>query len=162
MGLTREIISAVQDVLVYEERKALSRTGPIAGVRDVIAQLDKEGHVIAVVTNNGAKPVTDFLIEHHLVAFVDAVIGRDPTRPEQLKPSPVLVERALAVLEVEPSHAVFIGDSISDVEAGRAAGVAVVGFANKPGKYERLRLAGADAIITDMSLLMSHPAREVP
>lgn len=160
-GLSNEIISAVGDALVYEEHEALSRTSPISGVRDVIAQLDKEGHVIAVVTNNGAGPVTDFLIDHDLAAFIDAVIGRDPTQPEQLKPSPVLVERALVALKVEPSQAVFIGDSVSDVEAGRAAGVAVVGFANKPGKYERLRLAGAHAVITDMSVLMSHPAREV-
>lgn len=158
-GLNEEIIGAVQDALVYEEREALSRTSPIPGVWDVIAQLDKEGHVIAVVTNNGAEPVTDFLVKHGLADFVDAIIGRDPTRPEQLKPSPVLVERALADLDVEAPGAVFVGDSISDVEAGRAAGVPVIGFANKPGKYERLRLAGAHTIITNMSALTSQPGR---
>lgn len=160
-GLSGEIISAVQDALVYEEREALSRTAPIPGVRAVIAQLHKEGHVIAVVTNNGAEPVTDFLARHDLAAVIDAVIGRDPTRPDQLKPSPVLVERALAAVGVEPNAAVFVGDSISDVEAGRGAGVDVVGFANKPGKYERLRLAGARAIITNMTALTAHHAQGI-
>jgi len=44
---------------------------------------------------------------------------------------------------------VFIGDIPSDVGAGHAARVPVVGYANKPGKAERL--AKADAIITSMA-----------
>lgn len=39
---------------------------------------------------------------------------------------------------------------VTDVEAARAADVPVVGYANKPGKADRLQDAGADAIATDM------------
>ncbi|WP_432982657.1 HAD family hydrolase [Dactylosporangium sp. CA-233914] len=49
----------------------------------------------------------------------------------------------------------FVGDSISDIEAGRGAGVVTVGFANKGGKRERLQLAGADFVIDRMAELVS-------
>lgn len=43
------------------------------------------------------------------------------------KPGPVLVQRALDALEVEPEEAVMVGDRRStDIHAGRAAGVATV------------------------------------
>jgi phosphoglycolate phosphatase-like HAD superfamily hydrolase len=44
-----------------------------------------------------------------------------------------------------------VGDSVTDIEAGRAAGVATVGYANKPGKD--VDLAGADAVVTAMAEL---------
>ena len=50
---------------------------------------------------------------------------------------------------------VFIGDSISDVEAGQAAGISVIGYANKFGKDFLLSRAGAVATVAPLSDLMS-------
>ncbi len=44
----------------------------------------------------------------------------------------------------------FIGDSETDVLAGLVGGVAVIGYANKPGKAETLSQAGARAVVTDL------------
>jgi beta-phosphoglucomutase-like phosphatase (HAD superfamily) len=44
----------------------------------------------------------------------------------------------------------FVGDSTSDVFAGRLAGMPVIGYANRPGKAELLRQAGADAVTTGL------------
>lgn len=41
----------------------------------------------------------------------------------------------------------------SDVEGSRAAGMPVIGYANKPGKASRLENVGAEAIITSMGEL---------
>lgn len=59
---------------------------------------------------------------------------------------------------VAPASCVFIGDQTTDIEAGQAAGVSTIGFANKPGKVESLRGAGADAILTTM-LDLAHAIR---
>ena len=67
--------------------------------------------------------------------------------------------QALQALKVAPDAAVLVGDSATDVAAARAAGVACVGYANKPGKAERLAAAGADAIVTDMTDLAGVLAR---
>jgi phosphoglycolate phosphatase len=70
--------------------------------------------------------------------------------PLLLKPDIHLVDQALAVLDAPPSTAVFVGDTTDDMEAGRAAGVRTIGYANKPGKRERLGDAGADALVEAM------------
>jgi phosphoglycolate phosphatase len=44
-----------------------------------------------------------------------------------------------------------VGDSITDVEAGLAADIWTIGYANKPGKDEALRDAGADAVLDSMA-----------
>jgi beta-phosphoglucomutase-like phosphatase (HAD superfamily) len=49
-----------------------------------------------------------------------------------MKPSPYRVREAVNRAEAEADECAFIGDSVSDVLAGRLAGVAVIGFANRP------------------------------
>jgi phosphoglycolate phosphatase len=58
---------------------------------------------------------------HGLAAHVDAVVGRD-SLPEQ-KPDPEPLLAVLERLDAEPSRSLFVGDSDSDAETARAAGV---------------------------------------
>jgi phosphoglycolate phosphatase len=44
-----------------------------------------------------------------------------------------------------------VGDSITDVEAGLAADIWTIGYANKPGKDEAMREAGADLVLDNMA-----------
>ena len=74
--------------------------------------------------------------------------------PRLLKPHPFLIERGLMTVHARPADAVFIGDSVTDVEAGQAAGTPTVGYANKPGKHQRLTAAGAEAVIDAMQPLV--------
>jgi len=55
------------------------------------------------------------------------VAGRDDADPERMKPSPYRVREAVNRAEAEADECAFIGDSVSDVLAGRLAGVAVIG-----------------------------------
>ncbi len=59
---------------------------------------------------------------HGLDAHVDAVVGRDSV--ESYKPDPEPLLHTLSLLGVDPSAAVFLGDSERDQEAARRAGVA--------------------------------------
>jgi phosphoglycolate phosphatase len=56
-------------------------------------------------------------------------------------------------VHAQPASAVFIGDSVTDIEAGQAASTPTIGYANKPGKHQRLTAAGADAVIDTMRSL---------
>jgi len=50
------------------------------------------------------------------------VAGRDDADPERMKPSPYRVREAVNRAEAEADECAFIGDSVSDVLAGRLAG----------------------------------------
>jgi phosphoglycolate phosphatase-like HAD superfamily hydrolase len=60
------------------------------------------------------------------------------------------------LLGAEPTECVLIGDSLSDIEGARNAGVLSIGYANKPGKLERFTAAGADAVIANMGELLPY------
>jgi phosphoglycolate phosphatase len=72
-----------------------------------------------------------------------------------MKPNPFALRHALEILSTRPGDAVFIGDSVSDVQAGKAVGIPTIGYANKPAKPKLLEAALADVVITSMDDLLS-------
>ncbi|WP_405063829.1 HAD hydrolase-like protein [Kribbella sp. NBC_01505] len=70
-----------------------------------------------------------------------------------MKPNPHLINRAAQALGVSPKACTLIGDQITDIQAAQASGAASIGYANKPGKPNALRAAGADLIIRHISEL---------
>ncbi len=80
---------------------------------------------VGVVSNNQTR-VVEFVLDHYdLRAAVDTVRAREPT-PASLarkKPEPTYLEAAMETLGVETP--LYVGDSESDVIAGRRAGVDV-------------------------------------
>ena len=56
----------------------------------------------------------------------------------------------------------MVGDSASDIEAARAARVAIIAFANKPAKRKFLAALNPDAIIDQMmDLTTEHISRSL-
>lgn len=104
----------------YEENIEDVRIYP--GVRELLSSLDKR---IGLVTSTPS-PATSKILKHFgLEEYFGAVVcGDDVDEP---KPSPQPVLRACDMLGIEPKNAVFIGDTRSDVQAGRAAGCTVIG-----------------------------------
>jgi len=70
-------------------------------------------------------------------------VGRPYAEPQRMKPNPESVLRAVRQLNGRPGECVLVGDSVTDIEAARRAGVRSIGFANKPSKYLMLLEAGA-------------------
>jgi phosphoglycolate phosphatase len=136
------------------EVQAAQTAEPTPGVVEVLEATRGAHRRVALASNNAVEALRAYLRRHHLLDAVDLVVGRyDGMSPHLLKPHPHLVHRVLDGLDIAPENAVFVGDSVSDVEAGKAAGVATVGYANKLGKDDRLRNAGANVVIHHMAEL---------
>jgi phosphoglycolate phosphatase len=56
-----------------------------------------------------------------------------------MKPNTKAVDDALRLLRLDARRAVFIGDSVSDVEVSRAVGVPCIGYAKTPLRGDELR-----------------------
>ncbi len=96
-----------------------------------------------IVSNNSSYAILEYLAIHR-IGPVAGVVGRDESDPALMKPSPYLVRAAVGILDAHPAECAFVGDSTTDMLAGRLAGVPIIGYANEPGKAELLRQAGAD------------------
>lgn len=74
--------------------------------------------------------------------------GRAYAAPSKMKPSPEPILAAARALGVDPAVCMLVGDSLSDIEGARAAGVRVIAYANRPAKVDALK--AADAVVTTM------------
>jgi len=121
------------------------------GVVEVIRDLAVTGHPMALVTSKPDLLAQRGLVHIGLDDVIPIVVGCDSCTRH--KPHPEPVERALAMLDVAPGDALFVGDSPHDVECGRAAGVFTVGVTWGAFSPESMRGAGADAVIDRISEL---------
>ena len=131
----------------HHDRLLRAYDGAVAVVRGFAAA----GHPMALVTS---KP--DWLAERALVLLglddvIPVVVGCDSCTRH--KPHPEPVERALALLDVGASAAIFVGDSPHDVESGRAAGVYTIGVTWGAFSAEAMRRSGADLVIHEIGEL---------
>lgn len=107
------------------------------GAIEAVRELHHTGYLLAVVTSKLEAGARRSLQHVGIEGCFTAVVGIDHT--ERHKPDPHPVWRALSLLDVPASRAVFIGDSTHDMHAGRAAGV--VTAAALWGPYDRAHLA---------------------
>lgn len=100
-----------------------TRSNVYPGVRSGLTRLRAQGRTLALVTNKETAFAHRVLARHDLASYFDLVVGGDslPVR----KPDPGVVNHVLESLGAEPSEALFIGDSVIDVLAARAAGVEI-------------------------------------
>lgn len=89
----------------------------------------------------------EFLERQGWRSHFEAVACRTLDTIDWMKPKPHLLQLAAAVMAVDPSKGVFIGDAVSDVIAGKAAGLPIVGLAKNLKRYGELHDAGADAVV---------------
>ncbi len=145
--LTRAVADACRDAELF----AAATASPTPGAEEVLRRAAGTGRSVAIVSNNASAAVETYLKSQNLSRYVDGVAARfDGMPPHQLKPHPFLIERGLAITQILPADTVFIGDSVTDIEAGKVAGTSTIGYANKPRKRERLSAAGATVVIDSM------------
>jgi HAD superfamily hydrolase (TIGR01509 family) len=73
----------------------------------------------------------------------------------EAKPSPDIVQVALQKAGVAPDEAIFVGDTVWDVEAAGRAGVATIGLRSGGVSEGELRDAGAVAVYDDAAHLLA-------
>lgn len=104
----------------YEELHAALGEGLYDGVREMLAALRSAGYPLGIVTGKGrhAWEVTERALD---LGTWDVVITDDDVSIG--KPEPEGLLAATRALGIDPADAVYAGDSIVDLRAGRAAGM---------------------------------------
>ena len=104
------------------------------GILEVLQHYKDRKNVI--VTNKSMEytlAIVDGLKARNLFEHVEA-----PRDTSELKPEPVMLERALEVLDADPEQTVMIGDSTNDVRAAQAAGIRACAVGYGYGNRERV------------------------
>lgn len=146
-------LGAVEDACVTAELAAARLCEPTAGALDFLRWCQQESKSVVVVSNNAALAITTYLNRFDATGLVRGIVGREPRRPNLLKPHPSLVLAALELAQAEPRDAVLIGDSVTDVEVAQTTHVPAIGFAKTAERGQALWHGGAIAVVDRMSLL---------
>ncbi|HDO19616.1 MAG TPA: HAD family hydrolase [Thermoplasmatales archaeon] len=93
---------------------------------DVKETLEKlENYKKAIVTNTPRDCTREILKEFDIARYFDTIVaGGDVSRG---KPDPEIIFKACNELNVDPRATLLVGDTESDVKAGKAAGCTVIG-----------------------------------
>ena len=134
MGLSREIGVFCNDV--YSNHLDSVRIYP--DTKNTLMRLG--GYKKGIITNTPKVCAYEIMKQFDLEKFFDVVITSDDVN--KAKPDPEIVLKACEFLDVEPKDVVLVGDTNSDVRAGRAAGCTVIGVN-----------IGADYTVKDISEL---------
>jgi phosphoglycolate phosphatase len=110
----------------------------------VLEELKARGLKLAITTHT-VPGLAERILDHFGIAeYFDALVrGGEAPRP---KPSPDPIILACERLGVRPEEAVYVGDNIVDVLAGRAAGCVAVALTTSR-RREEFESAGADFIL---------------
>jgi HAD superfamily hydrolase (TIGR01662 family) len=153
----------IEAEMTGQEVEAVATARPVPYVHEVVTSARGTGRRIAIVSNNSERAVRAYLAEHGLADRVDLISARTSADPALLKPSPHLLEQAITGLDASPVDCVIIGDSITDIQAARAAGIHSIGYANKAGKRDSFTDERASVIIDSLAdLVLPLRARPLP
>jgi HAD superfamily hydrolase (TIGR01509 family) len=109
-----------------------------------LKDLEASGFRLAVVSNGSRLRVEGEVARFGLTSYFRSIVCGE-TR-EELKPSPVMLERTLVVLGLDSDEAVYVGDAPADIQAAKNAKVSSIALGRGPIQRERLGAENADHI----------------
>lgn len=117
---------------------------PYDGMREALAGLRDRGLTLGVVTSKVEWAARECYEHYGLGEFLSVQVFHDDTERHKPDPEPLLLAASKGGLTV--GRTVYVGDSIHDMAAGRAAGMQTIGVLWGPSEREELLQAGADEL----------------
>ena len=146
IGLSPEQVrKRIGEIYDRYDEDALTRWTLRPFVLESLIAIKAKGIRTALVSNLGGKTLTAALSKFCLTNYFDIVLSRSDVN--NLKPSPDGLHLALAKLGVSKDASVFIGDSLDDVNAAKAAGIRVVIITAGENATEEIQAAQPDQMI---------------
>lgn len=148
-----KIIRRCEKAVSAYEVEAAAGSSLFPQVEDLLRGLKGQGLKIGIVTRN-CRAAVERVFPHH-AELCDAFVCRGDVKPDELKPKPGQLFKALALLGCAPGLALMVGDHPSDIVAGKAAGCLTGGVLTGNTGREAMLAAGPDWLEGDVGELFS-------
>ena len=120
------------------------------GVSDCLEELESMNVAIGVCSNKPHDASRGLLVDLGIAKYIDALQGATAGMPK--KPDPTMLLEVLRSLDTPAENALYVGDSDTDVQTARAAGLQVVlvsyGYSDRPADQ-----LGADGVVSSLQQL---------
>jgi phosphoglycolate phosphatase len=140
------------DFIAHYTEHLADRSRPFPGLTDALDVLASSGCRFAVCTNKLERLSVLLLKQLKLADRFAAICGQDTFGIQ--KPDPEVLRRTVTAAGGSLTHAIMIGDSVTDIRTARAAGIPVIavdfGYSDRP-----VSEFGPDRIISHFEQLRS-------
>jgi HAD superfamily hydrolase (TIGR01509 family) len=117
---------------------------PLPGARDLLEAIAERGWRAVLATSAGEPELAVLRSALDADELICAVTSSADA--ERSKPAPDIIASALESVDADPAEAIFLGDTVWDVQAGRRAGVPTAAVLSGGIPREALEQAGAAAV----------------
>ena len=121
------------------------------GARECLATLAAAGYALGCITNKAARFTEPVLRNLGLWEAFGLVLSGDSL--PAMKPHPLPLLHAAAHFGIAPADSLLVGDSVTDVQAARAAGFAIVCMSYGYNHGRDIREAQPDAVLDSLTEL---------
>lgn len=114
-------VKAKQQFLQAYQQGKHQETHVFVGMETVLEYLEKEDIIWGVVTNKLSHLAESIMQRLQLTQRASCIVGGDTTNFRKPHPQPIL--HACYISQCSPEKSVYIGDALTDIKAGHAAGM---------------------------------------
>jgi len=120
----RDLAQAVKIYRGHHSQALRRGTKLLPGAMSILRDLRRQGYLIAIASNRATKFSRLIARQLQIDRYFDLIVCRDKVK--RPKPSPDIINRILHELRLRHDQAVFVGDMVVDVQAGKHAKVKTV------------------------------------
>ncbi|MEE9432965.1 MAG: HAD-IA family hydrolase [Sphingorhabdus sp.] len=120
------------------------------GMRELLVALDGDGWMLGVATGKSDRGLTKCLAHH---GITDLFVSLQTADRHPSKPHPSMVYQAMGDAGVDADGTVMIGDTVYDIEMGKAAGCRTIAVGWGYHGIDEMHAAGAGALAETMAEL---------
>lgn len=139
-----EVIKLMDIFLVHYKNNMQNKTRPYNGIMELLLDLNRYNYKLAIVSNK-YDPAVKALAKTYFGNLFPVAIGEAPDIKR--KPAPDSIFTAVKELGSELSNTILVGDSETDVQTAKNAGIPCIGVTWGFRNREVLRSEGADFLI---------------
>ncbi|WP_371805741.1 HAD family hydrolase [Candidatus Lokiarchaeum ossiferum] len=118
------------------------------GIVELIKKLHKRGIKLTILSNSAKNYIVDTMKQYELEQYFNTILGA--AEVVEVKPNPEGLNKILKMENIEAKNTIFIGDMISDLDAGKRAGIKTIAVASGIVPYEKLANENPFAIVRDI------------
>jgi phosphoglycolate phosphatase len=132
-----EILKGIPVMRKKYEEVYLDKTHFLDGAREALEALRSQGILLGVASNKFGRFSRGALSHLGVSDYFKSVIGAGDV--PRNKPFPDMIHAVLREMNLNPEEVVFVGDTLTDIDTGKQAGVDV--YALPTGFYSKIELS---------------------
>lgn len=145
-----DVHEVMEEYRRYQTEHLKELMNPMPGAEEILRELRREGYRTGIITSRLRASLEHILDVFEMNELFDVLVCQDDGLPP--KPAPDGILKACRQLGCKNS--IYVGDSVTDLAAGKNAGAVTIAVLTTPGKEQPLRDFGPDYAVHHLSEIL--------